>query len=79
MHDIGFLCGSVCVVVSKSKNSLLDVSVIRYGREEAEKTNVNENRTTGLRHQSRLLACSALQFSVLCFAPPTPVLSWIFE
>lgn len=27
----------VCVVVSKSKNSLLDVSVIRYGREEAEK------------------------------------------
>lgn len=79
MHDIGFLCGSVCVVVSKSKNSLLDVSVIRYGREEAEKTNVNENRTTGLRHQSRLLACSSLQFSVLCFAPPTPVLSWIFE
>lgn len=39
MHDIGFLCGSVCVcvVVSKSKNSLLDVSVIRHGREEAEK------------------------------------------
>lgn len=38
----------VCVVVSKSKNSLLDVSVIRYGWEEAEKTNVNENRTTGI-------------------------------